>query len=376
MNTRRYDLDWLRIGAFALLILYHVGMFYVTWDWHVKSHRAGPAIEPLMRLVNPWRLTLLFVISGAATRFMADKARPLALLRSRMARLLPPLILAVLVIVPPQSYLEVVEALGRQAAGSPWSFWLKYMTASGHWCDADGCLMTPTYNHMWFVVYLAAYTLVLVALLPLLRRLPPGLDRLIAGPWLIVTPWIFLTAIRLALRPRFGETDLIYDDWYQHAAFFSAFLFGFAIARQEAVFETAMRLRWPALALALAGYWLALAPLPIFDHGPAVWRTFGRSGPHELQAWAAIITAFGFAWRHLRGVDGPARRYLTEAIFPFYLVHQTAIIIVAHYLDPLDWPVAIEAAAIVAATLAACVATLEIGRRLKLLRPWIGLAPI
>ena len=35
-DTRRVDLDWIRIGAFVLLILYHVGMFYVTWDFHVK----------------------------------------------------------------------------------------------------------------------------------------------------------------------------------------------------------------------------------------------------------------------------------------------------------------------------------------------------
>ena len=61
---RRIDLDWLRIAAFGLLIFYHVGMFYVTWDWHVKSSHASQIIEPLMRLSNPWRLTLLFIISG------------------------------------------------------------------------------------------------------------------------------------------------------------------------------------------------------------------------------------------------------------------------------------------------------------------------
>ncbi len=66
--ARRTDLDWLRIAAFGTLILYHVGMFYVTWDWHVKSPHASHAIEPLMLLVNPWRLTLLFIISGVATR--------------------------------------------------------------------------------------------------------------------------------------------------------------------------------------------------------------------------------------------------------------------------------------------------------------------
>ena len=96
---RRHDLDWIRIGAFLLLILYHVGMFYVPWDWHVKSSHEVPALEPIMQLTNPWRLTLLFLVSGAATRFLADSlahdgrvgagrlagSRILRLLRSRVA---------------------------------------------------------------------------------------------------------------------------------------------------------------------------------------------------------------------------------------------------------------------------------------------------
>ena len=63
---RLYFLDWLRAAAFGLLILYHVGMYYVSWDWHIKSPHADRAIEPLMMLSAPWRLALLFLISGAA----------------------------------------------------------------------------------------------------------------------------------------------------------------------------------------------------------------------------------------------------------------------------------------------------------------------
>ena len=36
-SDRLYFLDWLRVAAFGLLVLYHVGMYYVSWDWHVKS---------------------------------------------------------------------------------------------------------------------------------------------------------------------------------------------------------------------------------------------------------------------------------------------------------------------------------------------------
>jgi len=66
-SARRYDLDWLRIFAFGLLILYHVGMYYVSWDWHVKSPFASTTLEPLMMLSSPWRLALLFFVSGCAT---------------------------------------------------------------------------------------------------------------------------------------------------------------------------------------------------------------------------------------------------------------------------------------------------------------------
>src|ERR1019366_8509217 len=109
---RLTDLDWVRIGAFALLIFYHVGMFYVPWDWHVKSPRILPDLEIPMLLINPWRLLLLFIVSGAATRFMTAKMKPGALFGARSKRLLLPLLLGMLVVVPPQSYLQVVESYG------------------------------------------------------------------------------------------------------------------------------------------------------------------------------------------------------------------------------------------------------------------------
>lgn len=70
---RRYDLDWIRICAFGVLVLYHVGMYYVTWDWHVNSPHASHALEPFMLLSSPWRLSLLFLVSGAATAFLWDR---------------------------------------------------------------------------------------------------------------------------------------------------------------------------------------------------------------------------------------------------------------------------------------------------------------
>ena len=84
-SGRRYDLDWLRICAFGILILYHVGLFYVTWDSHVKSRYHSTLLEPLLGMVNS--LALLFFVSGVAVRFTIDKAPLGKFLMERSTRL-------------------------------------------------------------------------------------------------------------------------------------------------------------------------------------------------------------------------------------------------------------------------------------------------
>jgi glucan biosynthesis protein C len=380
MTERRYDMDWIRIAAFALLILYHCGMFYVTWDFHVKSSRASDAIEPLMLLTNPWRLTLLFVVSGAASRFMADKMNVGQFTWARMGRLSPPLLLAFFVIVPPQSYYEIVEALqavGQQLAGNAMldNFYVKYATGSGNWCDADGCLFTPTYNHMWFVAYLILYTLALVVLLPLLRRLPKAFAWLLAGPGLLLTPWLFLFAARAILYPIYGETHDFRADPYAHTTYFAAFLFGFAIAKYQPFFDRCVKWRGPALIASVAAWTVLIAVNALYpgDATPPDSALIAVRGVRELQAWTAIIAAIGFAHRYLRTADGPIRQTLTQAIFPFYLIHQTIIVVAGHYLDELRLPVALEGALLVGVTALGCWIFFDLGRRVPALRVWIGL---
>lgn len=375
MTDRRYDLDWLRIIVFGVLILYHVGMFYVSWDWHVKSSRASAAIEPLMLLSSPWRLTLLFLISGVATRFLADKLSLGKFTAARMGRLWPPLLLAVFVIVPPQAYYEVVEAIQAGAPLTVDRFYLRYVTASGDWCDADGCLTTPTYNHMWFVAYLILYTLALLPLLPLLRRAPKALSALIAGPFLILTPWLVMAALRITLMPIFGESHDFRADWYLHALYFGVFLFGFAIAKHEPFFERCMRWRWPALAIALASWAALIVYFNAHPDGvdPPDWLRATMRAVRELDAWCAIVAAIGFAHKHLSAKDGPARRLLTQAIFPFYLIHQTVIVAAGHHLDALALPLWVEAPLLIAATALGCWLFFDMGRRVPALRVWIGL---
>lgn len=373
LQTRRYDLDWLRIGAFGLLILYHIGMFFVSWDWHVKSAHAGPAMQPLMLLTSPWRLALLFLIAGCATRFMADRLDGTAMLKSRSLRLLLPLVFGMLVIVPPQTYYEIVEKLGFSEG---WLvFYAKYLTFHDGWRPGGKPLIVPTWNHLWFVAYLWAYSMIAIALRPLLlsvaaHRIAGWLMPHLCGAALLLVPSLFIALMRLWLRPLFGETHALVGDWYLHAIYLPLFLFGYGIAKADAIWAAIERLRWVALGLAMASYgglvWFML------EGNPAL--TPWRSLLWAFDLWAWILMLLGFA-RRMLSFDHPLRRYLTEAVFPFYILHQTVIVVAGHHLAGLGLPAWAEGAILVPVTVLACWGGYGLVRRIGWLRMWFGLKP-
>lgn len=371
-QTRRYDLDWLRIIAFGLLIFYHIGMFYVTWDWHVKSDRAGTAIEPLMLVVNPWRLELLFLISGVAARFMIEKKTALSFAVSRFNRLFWPLLFGMLVIVAPQSYYEIVSDLNF--SGGYLDFYAKYLTHYKGWCDHNGCLIVPTWNHLWYVVYLLVYCLVLALVWPILKRMPvSALKKLPAWVYVIV-PIIALWYARYVLKPMFEENHALVNDWYVHAVSFGFFLMGVMAAHFDRLFKIAVASRWLSLMMAsLAFALLIVGKLGLADH--LLTRETGYfigTGLQSVQSVFAIMALLGFAHKHLKNADGPILRTLTDAIFTFYIVHQTLIVVLAYNLNQLHLPIATEASLLVVLTVLGCGISYYIVRAIAFLRPFFG----
>jgi hypothetical protein len=379
-TARRTELDWLRIGAFGLLILYHIGMFYVPWQWEVKSPRLVPWLQIPMDWSSPWRLLLLFVISGAATRFMSVRLGPRQLWQSRSLYLLPPLLFATVMLTPPQMYLRVIEQFGYH--GDFGHFLLRYFRFDGSFCRPDDCVTMPNWDHLWFVAYLWIYTSLLLVVLAFAPKLLTTLHRLggrwLAGWRLLLVPALVLSLVRIGLEHFFPETHDLVRDWYLHAIYFLAFLFGFLFIFSEEIWQDFVRLRWIALPVAIAAYgahttyvlhYQGLPSIPLDVKVPMAFV-------YGLQQWSWIVVAFGFARLHLARRDGPLRRYLTEAIFPYYIIHQPAIVIVGYELVRLRLPLALEAAILVLSTVAICVLTFEAVRRVPLLRPWFGLKPL
>ena len=368
-TARRYDLDWLRIIAFGLLIFYHVGMFYVTWGWHVKSVYASSTAEPLMRLVNPWRLALLFFISGVAIRFATDKAESLRRFAlSRLARLGLPLLFGIYVWVMPQAYYQVRQS--GEFAGSIASFFPDYIAL-----EQTYSTITPTWNHLWYLAYVLVYILVALAALPVLRRVPHSRawQALSARPLVVVFVLILpFVAVETWLSPIYPTTHELINDWANHAHRFMIFLIGF-FAAKDARFWNSVDKVWRFAPILAFAAWLAL------QNGQDVSNWAGRflsdTGLRFLFAytatiyvWSCILTLLGLGQRFLNR-ESSVLRYLTGAIFCYYVLHQTITVAAGYYLTEYQLGVVVESILLVAITVVGCAGGYEILRRI----PHVGI---
>ena len=369
MNSRRYDLDWLRVLAFAVLILYHTGMFYVAdWGWHVKSDVTSESLQYIMRLVNPWRMQLLFLVSGAALWFAGRKTSAPGLLRLRLVRLLPPLILGMLVIVPPQIYLQVIHHEGATISFA--EFYRAYLDLDTNmYPGQQGPVGLMSWTHLWFLPYLLVYTAVYVIIKPLLDRLAALLAKVNPGlGWLYAIPVVLFTVYAVFIAPYFPRTFALVGDWYNHALYFSVFAFGYLLAGQLQIVRRLIFARWLCLGISVVTYTLIM----LYENGGMALSRPVMLVTGCLNGWSWILTVLAWSAARLNR-PGKALSYMNTAILPWYVLHQTITIILAWHLSSLGLPISLEATLVVFGTVAGCALGYELIRRFRLTRVLFGL---
>lgn len=371
--ARHHGMDWLRIGAFALLILYHIGMFFVPWDWHVKIAQPIDWVQIPMLATNGWRLPLLFLVSGyASAALFAKLGGSAAFVRSRSARLLIPLAFGILIVIPPQPWIELASQHGY-AKDLP-AFWTTDYFRFG---TLDGIVL-PTWQHLWFVVYLWVYTLLAAAVL---AWLPAGVRARVAdlaarrlGGWALLAVPILYWLLVVALFPDHEETHALVDDGPSHLHYLMPFAIGWLLRVRPALFDTVARIWKVSAVVAVAAFAVVAAIVLLWMSGawPDDRGELAFDIARLVQGWAAIVALVGIADRFANR-DHPKRAMLAEAVFPFYIIHQTIIVVTGWYL--LRGGVAALPAFLIllVVTVAGCWLFYAIGRSIGWLRPLIGL---
>ena len=236
-GERHHGLDWLRIAAFGLLIFYHIAMVFAPGDWLVKAPHTVEAIAWPMLAMQPWRMPLLFAVSGYASFALLRRSTGAgAFLTARSKRLLLPLLFGILFINPPQTWVALAGQHDyRFGLGHFWTHdWLRFTNIDG--------VLVPNQEHLWFIAYLWAYTMALGLALEaapgfIKRRGAQAVEWLEPHLRLLCVPMMVLLLLRIGVLFLIPETRGILHDWVSDLTFVPAFLFGFAIAARPQLWQ-------------------------------------------------------------------------------------------------------------------------------------------
>lgn len=383
-STRFYALDALRVIAFGVLILYHIGMYYVLeWGWHIKSEQPQAWLQDVMILTNQWRMSLLFLISSMVLTVLLTRVEPKPLLflkrageliTQRTQRLMIPLLFGMFVIVAPQVYIEwtvngVIDTTFTQ-------FYLEYINPNTQWlAERHSDIGLLTWNHLWFLPYLWVYSLLLILLFPIMAQLAKLQIGIISFSFASSTAMV---AIWLMLRNTYPTTHDLLNDWYSHAKYFLVMVVGAVIILQPKLWEALERTRYVSAVVALCMYSLIIADRhdmfgPVGDWMTEYWWFRVMVGYIVvLNHWAWLAAILGFGKRYLNKPMGWVK-YLNGGVLPYYMMHQTLIVVAAYSLHSIGFPVGIQFVLILLFTLVGCALTYELAKRNMVTRVLFGL---
>ncbi|MFT6206560.1 MAG: hypothetical protein ACJA0T_000463 [Colwellia sp.] len=370
MPERRYDLDWLRILVFGLLIFYHIGMLYVAnWGFHFKSVYQSETLANFMLIVEPWRMASLWVISGIAIRFILVKVSLLRYTFVRSLRLLLPLLFGVLVIVPPQLYVEMTANGALDM--SYWQFYLAMFTDNniifvnyqpGIWPHWD-------VNHLWYLRSLWEYSLAIILLLPLLN------SSLITN----TSNWLFKQHLGVMLLILSVPIFIIQITWEQdtnrYPLGFTFLLYGYLIGWHKSFWQ---QLKVNVKPLLLTFSLFLVTFISLYN---TVWLTLDESTPpwlmiismliYSVVRVVGVLIVLALAYKYLNK-KSPLLSYFNDAVYPFYILHQTIIIVLAYNLAPMALGPVFEPIVVILLTILLCFIGFEVIRRVDILKPLFG----
>jgi peptidoglycan/LPS O-acetylase OafA/YrhL len=159
------------------------------------------------------------------------------------------------------------------------------------------------------------------------------------------------------------------------AYYFALFVLGYVVIADDAFAESAERHRFAALAvgtvlcIAFVATWQWRVTLPDPSVALTAVNYLGMLG-----VWTMLLGMLGAGRRYL---DRPSRTlsYLAEASYPVYILHQTAIVVLAWFVVSAPIGGAAQWVVILVASVVVSFAVYEVVRRVGLLRFLLGMRP-
>ena len=343
--NRRYDIDWLRVIAIGLLLVYHTAIAFQPWGFmlgFITNDKPWESLWVPMSMINVWRIPLLFFISGMGVYFAMQKRNWKQLLQDRAKRILIPFVFGIFCIVPLQVFI-----------------------AQHYYLQPLAYIPNPA--HLWFLGNIFMYVLLLLPVFYWLVRHEKGkfvarARKILSNPLaLLIVTTAFISEVVL-LNPVLYE--LYAMTWHGFFIGLLAFIFGFCFMLAGTAFwKMLLNWRWLFLITAITLYVYRL--LQVQMKVPNIELSI------ESNCW--IFSIFAFGYKYLNH-PGKALRYLSSAAYPVYIIHMIFLYLGSWLLFPLNTGVYVKYVLVLIFTVAGCFAAYEfIIRRINFTRIVFGL---
>ncbi len=321
-NTVRFsELDWLRVILIFAVFLHHVCMPFNGDSWHIMNNDSSKMLDDIMVYFEQFRLPILFFISGVGSVILLSKVTVVKFVKDKFLRLFIPLLIGSLLVIPPQIYIENISEMQ--------SYWQEYPYLA---------LKFET-NHLWFIEYLFVFFLLAI---PLNRLFSSSLGKSIinfvqtlskhkVGLYLLV---ILLIIIKVYFSLTFPSDDKKIENLSSSAFYFFFFIAGMLFVRSNVIWQAIYDQRFYNLLLLVLStvlfysyyYSPDLSEYLSLDMRWSIWWLVCC-----LVAWSAFLTILGYAQFYF--TKTPKWVSLSnELIYPFYIFHQTVIVVIGYYV--------------------------------------------
>jgi glucan biosynthesis protein C len=352
MKERRYDIDWLRVIAMLGVFIFHCTRFFDNEDWHLKAPPSAQSdILPIVRdfIFWIWLMEIFFLLAGFATQYSLRRRTVRQYLGERVKRLIVPLYtVGMFLIVPPQAYFE--RLTHGQITGTFWQWLPGFYLGLPREIFSSPVVLDPGFlvpytfvGHLWFLQILLV---IVVATLPLILFLKSKqglrlIDRMAGwstrpgGIFFFVVPLAF---VQVSLRWLPETTARTWADLFWYALYF---IIGYVISSDDRFTESIKRNGWTCLILWIVLYMGAGTLFRFvlgfeteygqgFSLGFALWQIV-----RTIISWSAIVFILSLGAKYLNFTN-KLLVYSNEAVLPFYILHQTIILIVGWFVLPWD----------------------------------------
>lgn len=343
-TNRRFDIDWIRVIAIGLLLIYHVAIGFQPWGIMISfiaNATSWVSLWTPMMMLNVWRIPLLFFVSGMGVYFAMQNKTWSQLVKERAFRIGLPFVFGMFCIVPIHLFI-----------------WQRYYNFDLNYTSDPG--------HLWFLANIFIYVVLFTPLFFYLKKnengkLVRGMARLFSTPLGIIPVIAAFVLEGIIIKPY--PYEMYAMTWHGFFLGLLAFFFGFCfVLSGNSFLSMILKFKWMFISIAVI---LFVFRLMYFKMNTPIYLLVTES-----QCWIISVFAFGHQFLN-RG--SKTLTYLSQAAYPVYILHMIYLYLGSMLIFPLTLDVRIQFVLVLLFTIAGCFATYEVIRKLSWVRLLFGL---